>query len=342
MAKKKKLIGVDLGGTTIKFAILTLDGDVQQKWSVPTNILDEGSHIIPDIVQSINHHLDLYKMSANDFAGIGMGTPGTVDLANGTVTAAYNLNWKTTQNAKEQIEAGTHMKFALDNDANVAALGERWKGAGNNEPDVDFITLGTGVGGGIIASGRLQHGVNGAGGEVGHVTVQPGGYLCTCGKHGCLETYASATGVVHLAHDFAEEYSGNSKLKKMVDNGDEITSKIVFDLAKQGDFLANEVTNKVGQYLGLAVANMANVLNPSYVVIGGGVSAAGQFLLDLVDKTFQQEAFSTVRASTTLKLAKLGNDAGVIGASSLALRFVDGADLSEAAKVANVAATVAE
>lgn len=336
----KKLIGVDLGGTTIKFAILTLDGVVQQKWSIPTNILDEGSHIIPDIIQSINHHLDLYQMNPDDFVGIGMGTPGTVDLDAGTVTAAYNLNWKTLQNAKRDIEAGTHMAFALDNDANVAALGERWKGAGDNEPDVDFITLGTGVGGGIIAGGRLQHGVNGAGGEIGHVTVQPGGYLCTCGKHGCLETYASATGVVHLAHDFAEEYSGNSTLKKMVDNGDEITSKIVFDLAKQGDFLANEVTNKVGQYLGLAVANLANVLNPSAVIIGGGVSAAGQFLLDLVNKTFQQEAFTTVRQSTQLKLAQLGNDAGVIGAASLALRFADDTDLSESARVANVAATV--
>ena len=145
----KKLIGVDLGGTTIKFAILTLDGEIQQKWSVETNILDDGKHIVPDIVESINHHLDLYDMKPEQFVGIGMGTPGTVDIENGTVEAAFNLNWKEKQNLKEEIEKGTGMKFAVDNDANVAALGERWKGAGENDDEVTFVTLGTGVGGGV-------------------------------------------------------------------------------------------------------------------------------------------------------------------------------------------------
>ena len=155
----KKLIGVDLGGTTIKFAILTENGEIQQKWSLRTNILDDGSHIVPDIINSINHHLDLYKMSRDQFIGIGMGTPGTIDREKGTVIGAYNLNWKTTQNVKEEIEQGTGMQFALDNDANVAALGERWKGAGNEGDDVAFITLGTGVGGGLISNGKLIHGV---------------------------------------------------------------------------------------------------------------------------------------------------------------------------------------
>lgn len=164
----KKLIGVDLGGTTIKFAILTENGEIQQKWSLRTNILDEGSHIVPDIIDSINHHLDLYKMDRDQFVGIGMGTPGTIDRDKGTVVGAYNLNWKTTQKVKEQIEEGTGMKFSLDNDANVAALGERWKGAGNEGDDVAFITLGTGVGGGLISNGKLVHGMVGAGGEVGH------------------------------------------------------------------------------------------------------------------------------------------------------------------------------
>lgn len=316
----KKLIGVDLGGTTIKFAILTAEGEIQQKWSLRTNILDEGSHIVPDIIDSINHHIDLYKMSKDQFIGIGMGTPGTIDLAKGTVKGAYNLNWKTTQNVQDQIEEGTGLKFALDNDANVAALGERWKGAGNDGDDVAFITLGTGVGGGLIANGELIHGL-GAGGEVGHMIVQPNGYLCTCGNHGCLEQYASATGVVHIAQDKAEEYEGNSRLKAMIDNGDEITSKIVFDLAKENDFLGNEVVNQVAFYLGLACANLADALNPEFLVIGGGVSAAGDFLLKRVEKNFQEFAFPTVRTTTQLKLAELGNDAGVIGAASLARRF---------------------
>ena len=148
--------------------------------------------------------------------------------------------------------------------------------------------------------------------------VEPGGYLCTCGNYGCLEQYASATGVVHLAQDFAEAYVGNSKLKAMVDNGEEVTSKIVFDLAKEGDYLANEVVDKVAYYLGLASANISNILNPSSVVIGGGVSAAGKFLLDRVEKNFKQFAFKSTRDVTEVKLAELGNDAGAYGAASLA------------------------
>ena len=317
----KKLIGVDLGGTTIKFAILTAEGEIQQKWSLRTNILDEGSHIVPDIIESINHHIDLYKMSRDQFIGIGMGTPGTVDRDNGTVIGAYNLNWKTLQPVKEQIEAGTGLKFAIDNDANCAGLGERWKGAGNDGDDVAFITLGTGVGGGLIANRQLLHGIGGAAREVGHIIVQPNGYQCTCGNHGCLEQYASATGVVHLAQDLAEEYEGTSRLKKMIDDGDEITSKIVFDLAKERDYLANKVVDKVCYYLGLACANISNTLNPEFVVIGGGVSAAGDFLLKRVQRNFNEFAFATVRTSTQLKLAELGNDAGVIGAASLATQF---------------------
>lgn len=317
---KDKLIGVDLGGTTIKFAILTAEGEIQQKWSVKTNVLEDGSHIVPDIVDSINHHLDLYQLDKERIIGIGMGTPGTVNRENGTVSGAFNLNWsaENVQNVKADIEAGTGLPLTIDNDANVAGLGEQWRGAGNNAQDVTFITLGTGVGGGLITNGQLIHGVAGAGGEVGHMIVEPNGYLCTCGNHGCLEQYASATGVVHLAHDFAEQYAGKSQLKALVDNGDEVTSKIVFDLAKDGDFLANEVVNKVAYYLGFASANISNILNPSSVVIGGGVSAAGEFLRNRVEESFKQFAFATVRTSTKIKLAELGNDAGVIGAASLA------------------------
>lgn len=317
---KDKLIGVDLGGTTIKFAILTAEGEIQQKWSVQTNILQNGSHIVPDIIDSINHHLNLYQLDKERIIGIGMGTPGTVDRENGTVEGAFNLNWDADhkQTVKADIEAGTGLKLTIDNDANVAGLGEQWRGAGNNADDVAFITLGTGVGGGLIANGKLIHGIAGAGGEVGHICVEPGGYLCTCGNRGCLEQYTSATGVVHLAHDFAEEYAGDSKLKSLVDNGEEVTSKVVFDLANAGDFLANEVVNKVAYYLGFAAANISSILNPSAVVIGGGVSAAGEFLRSRVEQNFENFAFPTVRTSTKIKLAELGNDAGVVGAASLA------------------------
>ncbi|MCZ4357405.1 ROK family glucokinase [Enterococcus lactis] len=317
----KKIIGIDLGGTTAKFAILTPEGEIQQKWSIDTNILDDGKHIVSEIIESINHRLNLYNMKAEDFIGIGMGTPGSVDSDAGTVIGAYNLNWTEVQFVKKLIEAGTGIKFAIDNDANVAALGERWKGAGENDPDVVFVTLGTGVGGGIVAGGNLIHGVSGAGGEIGHITVDPEGFECTCGKRGCLETVSSATGVVRLGRYLAEEYAGDSKLKAMLDNGEEVTSKDIFEMAQEDDPFALMVVDRVCFYLGLACANLGNTLNPSSIVLGGGVSAAGEFLRSRVEKYFKEFTFPQVRESTKIKLAELGNEAGVIGAASLALKF---------------------
>jgi len=313
----KKLIGIDLGGTTVKFALLTEEGEIQQKWSIETDIQNEGKNIVPNIIESIKHRLDLYGLSADDILGIGMGSPGTVDRDQGTVIGAYNLNWSTLQQVKGQIEKGTGIPFCIDNDANVAALGERWKGAGEDGADVVFVTLGTGVGGGIIADGNLIHGKVGAGGEIGHIIVEPNGYQCTCGNQGCLETVASATGVVRLARDFSERYAGESELKWLIDDGQEVTAKTVFDQAKIGDKLALIVVDKFYYYLGLACGNIGNILNPETIVIGGGVSAAGDMLLNGVEEYFQRFAFPTVRTSTKLKLAQLGNDAGVIGAASL-------------------------
>ena len=317
----KKIIGIDLGGTSVKFAILTQEGEIQEKWSIKTNILDEGSHIVPDIIASIQHHLELLNLSAEDFIGIGMGSPGAVDRFEGTVVGAYNLNWKTVQPIKKDIESALGISFFIDNDANVAALGERWKGAGENQPDVVFMTLGTGVGGGIVAEGKLLHGAGGVAGELGHITVdfdRP--FDCTCGKKGCLETVASATGIVNLTRRYADEYAGEAELKRLIDDGEDVTAKTVFDLAKDGDELALIVYRHFSQYLGIACANIASVLNPANIVIGGGVSAAGQFLLDGVQKVFDENTFPQVRTSTQLVLANLGNDAGVIGAASLVLQ----------------------
>lgn len=319
----KKIIGIDLGGTTAKFAILTPEGEIQQKWSIDTNILDDGKHIIPEIIESVNHRIKLYNMNAENFIGIGMGTPGSVDSEAGTVIGAYNLNWTELQYVKKQIEEGTGIKFAIDNDANVAALGERWKGAGENDPDVIFVTLGTGVGGGIVAAGNLIHGVAGAGGEIGHITVDPEGLECTCGKRGCLETVSSATGVVRLARFLAEEYAGDSKLKAMLDNGEEVTSKDIFEMAQADDPFGLMVVDRVCFYLGLACGNLGNTMNPSSIVLGGGVSAAGEFLRSRVEKYFNQFTFPQVQQSTKIKLAELGNEAGVIGAASLALKFAE-------------------
>lgn len=317
---EKKIIGIDLGGTSVKLAILTQKGEIQQKWSIPTNILDEGSHIVDDIIESIRHRIETLGLSTEDFLGIGMGSPGVVDRHAGTVIGAYNLNWKTLQPIKEKIEGALGLPFYIDNDANVAALGEKWVGAGNNDPDVVFVTLGTGVGGGVIAGDQLIHGFSGAGGELGHVTVdfeRP--IACTCGKKGCLETVASATGIVNLTRRYADEYAGDSKLKAMIDDGQQVTAKDVFDLAKADDALALIVIRHFSRYLGIACSHFANILNPSRIVIGGGVSAAGEFLLNGVRETFEENVFPPIREKTTLALAELGNDAGVIGAASLVL-----------------------
>lgn len=317
----KKIIGIDLGGTSVKLAILTTEGEIQEKWSIKTNILDEGSHIVPDIIDSIQQRFETHGLTKDDFLGIGMGSPGVVDSEAGTVIGAYNLNWKTLQLVKEQFEAALGLPFFIDNDANVAALGEQWVGAGNNNPNVVFMTLGTGVGGGVIAAGNLIRGVKGAGGELGHITVdfdEP--FACTCGKKGCLETVASATGIVNLSRRYADQYAGDAKLKQMIDDGQDVTAKDVFDLAKEGDDLALIVYRHFSEYLGVACANIAAVLNPAYIVLGGGVSAAGDFLLDGVRKVFAENSFPQIKESTQIVLATRGNDAGVLGAASLVLK----------------------
>lgn len=317
----KKIIGIDLGGTSVKLAILTTEGEIQEKWSIKTNILDEGGHIVPDIIDSIQQRFETHGLTKDDFLGIGMGSPGVVDSEAGTVIGAYNLNWKTLQLVKEQFESALGLPFFIDNDANVAALGEQWVGAGNNNPNVVFMTLGTGVGGGVIAAGNLIRGVKGAGGELGHITVDfEAPFACTCGKKGCLETVASATGIVNLSRRYADQYAGDAKLKQMIDDGQDVTAKDVFDLAKEGDDLALIVYRHFSEYLGVACANIAAVLNPAYIVLGGGVSAAGDFLLDGVRKVFAENSFPQIKESTQIVLATRGNDAGVLGAASLVLK----------------------
>ncbi|AQW21983.1 glucokinase [Lentilactobacillus curieae] len=317
----KKLIGIDLGGTTTKFAFLDDQGNILSKWRIPTDISDEGSHIVPNMIKSIEEQMRREDYNTEDFIGIGMGTPGAVNRDEGTVVGAYNLNWKEVQPVRQQISSALHLPIMIDNDANSAALGEFWKGAGDKADDVVFVTLGTGVGGGVVTNGRLVHGINGGAGEIGHICVEKDGFQCTCGKRGCLEQYASATGVVKVAKDTAAKFTGHSRIKELIDNDEDITSKLVFFLADNGDILANQIVNRVCSYLGLALSHIGNILNPENIIIGGGVSNAGNTLLQPTTRYFQENAFPSVRDSTRLKLAQLGNDAGVVGAASLALQL---------------------
>lgn len=317
----KKLIGIDLGGTTTKFGIIRIDGTIEHKWSIQTDISDEGENIVPNIIDSIQNVLNQRDVKVSDLLGIGMGSPGTVNRANGTVTGAYNLNWKSLQPVRKPIEEALGIDFFFDNDANVAALGEQWQGAGNQEPNIIFVTLGTGVGGGIILNNQLIHGVADGAGEIGHITVDEDGYPCTCGKQGCLETVASATGIVRMAHDQASGFKGNSILIQKLRNcsDKDIDAKAIFDYAKENDAFAIDIVNRYCYYLGSALANVSSLLNPSTIVLGGGVSHAGEFLSKKVAHFLDQYIFPTMKGMTQIKIAKLGNDAGIIGAASLVL-----------------------
>lgn len=316
----KKIIGIDLGGTTAKLAILTPEGEIQKRWSVETNVLNNGKKIIPNIIESIQEQLQRLQLTADDFYGIGMGTPGKVDVKEKTVIGAYNLNWSTLQLVGKQFEEAFQLPFYIDNDANVAALGEQWKGAGNGQPDVVMFTLGTGVGGGVVLNHHLIRGAGGTAGEIGHIVVDTQHQFdCTCGKKGCLETVASATGIVNLARYYSNEFEGDSKVKLQIDLGEDVSARDIFDAAKNDDTFCLHVVEMFAQYLGIATSHVANILNPNTIVIGGGVSAAGNFLLEKITHYHNQNVFEQAKDVTRLELATIGNDAGMLGAARLVM-----------------------
>ena len=318
MMTEKWLVGVDLGGTTTKIAFLSKYGELLHKWEIPTDKSENGKNIIVNIAKAIDQKLEELDQSRDKLVGIGMGAPGPVDTAKGIIYEAVNLGWDDNTPLKDLLEVETGLHAVIDNDANCAALGEMWKGAGDGAKDIVCVTLGTGVGGGVITNGDIVHGVKGAGGEIGHITVVPeGGYQCNCGKTGCLETVASATGVVRLANEKLDATEQESTLRALRDSHGSISAKDIFDAARNQDGLALAVIDQLAFYLGLSLANLGNGLNPEKIVIGGGVSKAGDILLQPVVKFFKQFSFPTVRTSTHLSIATLGNDAGVIGAAWL-------------------------
>ncbi|MFC0269994.1 ROK family glucokinase [Metabacillus herbersteinensis] len=313
---EKWLVGVDLGGTSIKMAFINYYGEIIEKWEIPTD--KSGKEITTDVAKAIDTKLIELGQVKSKLAGIGMGAPGPVNLTTGLVYETVNLGWKNYP-LKDHLEIETALPAVIDNDANMAAIGEMWKGAGDGAKDLICVTLGTGVGGGIISNGEVVHGTNGAGGEIGHMTSIPeGGAPCNCGKTGCIETIASATGVVRIAKEKLESTNTSSVLREIIEKNSELTAKDVFFAAENGDILAGEVVDYVTFHLGLVLANLANGLNPEKIVIGGGVSKAGDLLLQKVTSYFNQFAFPRVAAGATLTIATLGNDAGVIGGAWLA------------------------
>jgi glucokinase len=317
LLSRKWIVGVDLGGTTTKLAFVTTEGEIVHKWEIPTDNTNEGQNITGNIAKAIDEKLAEHDQLKSNLLGIGMGAPGPVNYEKGIVLNVVNLGWPDNYPLKDRLEAATSLPAAIENDANSAALGEMWMGAGAGAKDLVCVTLGTGVGGGVIVGGKVVQGINGAAGEIGHITAIPsGGAPCNCGKTGCLETVASATGIVRLAKiELAKGLKGELS-EKLAENGS-ITAKDVFDAARNSDELAQSVLEEVSFHLGFVLASIANTLNPEKIVLGGGVSKAGDILVDPVKNNFEKFAFSPVRDSTKLALATLGNDAGVLGAAWL-------------------------
>lgn len=305
--------GIDLGGTTVKMGLFHFDGELIEKWEIVTRKEDQGEHILPDIAQSVQEKMKEHNISREDVLGVGLGIPAPVS-ENGIVQATANLGWGYKEVRHELAEL-LNMKVTVGNDANVAALGEMWKGGGMGHRNMIMVTLGTGVGGGIIINGDIVVGGHGAGGEIGHICVNYDETIqCGCGNRGCLEQYASATGIVRLANERLAENTDETILDK-----NDISAKTVFDAVKENDKVAIEIATEFGRYLGYALANLAAAVDPEVIVIGGGVSKAGEVLLDYVSKPFTERAMFANK-ECRFELARLGNDAGIYGAAKLVLK----------------------
>lgn len=310
----KYAFGVDIGGTTVKLGLFDRDGHVLDKWEIPTVRDNGGAAILPDVAKSILGKMEEKGITKEDVTGIGVGAPGPVDDEGTMVGGAANLGWGVL-NIPGVLRAYLDVPVKAANDANVAAFGEMWQGGGKGYEDLVAVTLGTGVGGGIIVGGRILTGSTGGGGEIGHIHIEDGETeSCGCGNKGCLEQYASATGIVRLAKRRLMEDDRPSVLR----DGD-VTAKAVFDALKEGDEVATEIVEKFGDYLGKGLAAVAAVVNPEIFVIGGGVSRAGEILFDYIEPAFQKYVFKPSRGAK-FALATLGNDAGIYGAAGLILR----------------------
>lgn len=312
----KYCFGIDLGGTTVKCGLFNVDGEVLDKWEIPTRTENNGVNILPDIAETINQKIAEKGLDKEEIAGVGIGIPGPVN-DNGEAPRAVNLHWGYV-NVAGDMNRMTGLKVKAGNDANVAALGELWKGGGAGYHNMILVTLGTGVGGGIIINDKIVAGSHGAGGEIGHAFVEPKiKEKCNCGNCGCLEQVASATGIKRLATEALTE-SDKPSLMRQTPLAD-VDAKTVFDAVKENDELAIEVATRFGAYLGNALSVFAGVCDPEVIVIGGGVSKAGPILLDYIIEPYKTHAFPDCK-NAKFALATLGNDAGIYGAAKMVLQ----------------------
>lgn len=309
----KYVFGVDVGGTTVKLGLFDAEGVLLKKWEIPTRKEDGGKWILPDVADSIKTLMSEDGISKEEVLGIGICTPGGVD-EKGTVYAPANLGWGIF-NLPQVMEELLDMPVKAANDANVAAYGEMLLGGGKGHKNVVMVTLGTGIGGGIIGNGKILTGAMGIAGEIGHIHVEDNEKEdCGCGCRGCLEQYASATGITRLARRRLEASNQPSILRNL----DTVTARDVFDAVKKQDELATTIAWEFGTYLGKGLATVAMMANPEVILVGGGVSKAGEQLFDFIRPSFERYTFPAIQ-KTPFKLATLGNDAGIYGAAGLIL-----------------------
>ena len=310
---KKYAFGVDIGGTTVKIGLFDKDGCVLDKWEIPTIKDNNGASVLPDVAKSIKAKMQEKGIGEDDVAGVGVGAPGAVDKEGTLVSGAVNIGWDVF-NIPDVLGGYLGLPVKAANDANVAAFGEMWQGGGKGYSNLVAVTLGTGVGGGIIIDGHILIGANGAGGEIGHIHIEDNETEpCGCKNTGCLEQYTSATGIVRLAKRRLAKDDKPSVLREGT-----LSAKSVFDAVKEGDEVAVEIAELFGDYLGKGLAGVAGTVNPEIFVIGGGVSKAGEVLLKYIEPPFRKYVFKACR-DTKFALAKLGNDAGIYGAAGLIL-----------------------
>ena len=312
---KNYAFGVDVGGTFCKLGLFETDGTLLERWEIPTDTRDGGTRILPDIAATIQERQ--IKLSENSVFGIGVGVPSPM-TPDGVAIKSVNLGWENYPVAVE-LSRLTGLPVYAANDVNVASLGELWKGSAVGYSNAIVLTLGTGIGGGLIVNGHLVNGETGSAGEIGHVIVNPQETeRCACGRRGCLEQYASATGLVRMAERRLSGTSAHSVLREK----NPLTAKDIFDAAKAGDAIAVELVESFGQILGGALSDMACVLNPEIIVIGGGVSKAGSIVTDVVRRFFYEKTLFTCK-NTKIVLATLGNDAGIYGGVRLLLERIE-------------------
>jgi glucokinase len=311
-------IGIDLGGTNIKFGIVSHKGVVLHKGMLPAQVNLGRAAILKNINRAVDKSLVFAKKEGFRIKGIGVGSPGTVNINTGIIEGSCpNLPQMVNVNLKNWLTRHFEFPIWVDNDANVMAWAEFKFGAARGYKNVLCLTLGTGIGGGIILDGKLFHGSNFAGAEFGHMTICHNGRRCNCGGVGCLEMYASAPAMVKDARRLLKKDRSSIIHKMIQKNPEKLTTKTLFEAEKRGDFLASEVINKTCEYLGSGIASAVNLLNPQVVVIGGGVSQGGMNFIRRIEKEVKRRAFPSATKNMKVVRAKLGNDAGFIGAAIL-------------------------